>query len=103
MPITPVSEFLTEEDCEPFSNLGPPKFNKYLSGYTKKTGCQLFDTKKDAFEAMMEDPEASGIVKSSGKSKKSKNYNKWTVRKGKTLITPREDYTPEIACLKINS
>ena len=103
MPITQVSEFLKEEDCESFSYLGDPKFNKYLAGYTKKTGNQRFDTKKEAYKAMMEDPEATGIVKSSGKSKKSKNYNKWTVRKGKTLITPLDDYTPEISFLKINS
>ena len=49
----------------------------------------------------MNDPEASGIVKSSGLSERSISYNKWTVRKGTQLIIPADTHTPEVACLKL--
>lgn len=96
-----VSEFLTEGDCKSYPQLGNIQFNKYLSEYTQKTGSTLFDTKKEAYDAMIGDPEASGIVKSSGVSKKSKVNNKWSVRKGTKLKPAWPKKSPEIACLKL--
>jgi hypothetical protein len=97
----PVSEFLTEGDCKSYPQLGDIQFNKYLSKCTTKNKKNRFDTKEEAYEAMMNDPEASGIVKSSGLSERSISYNKWTVRKGTQLIIPADAHTPEVACLKL--
>jgi hypothetical protein len=96
-----VSGFLTQEDFTSYPNLGDIQCNKFLKGHTSKTGPTLFNTKKDAYEAMMDDPEAGGIVKSSGVSERSIVHNKWSVRKGTKLIDAWPDKSPEIACLKL--
>tara|TARA_B100000795_G_C22805081_1_gene444309 strand:+ start:3080 stop:3388 length:309 start_codon:yes stop_codon:yes gene_type:complete len=101
MSCNPVSEFLVHEDFKSYPQLGDIQCNKYLKGYTKKTGSKLFNTKKEAYEAMMDDPEAGGIVKSSGVSKKSILNNKWSVRKGVKLNNAWPAKSPEIACLKL--
>ena len=87
-----ISNFLNESDCESFDKVGDLKFNKYLAKYTTKTGKTRFKTKKEAYDAMILDSEAGGIVK-------SKN-GFWTVRKGKILKIPHINHQPEIACLK---
>ena len=87
-----ISEFLNESDCESFEHIGDLKFNKYLAGYTKNTRSKRFKTKKEAYDAMLLDSEAGGIVKS--------KHGFWTVRKGKILKVPHINHQPEIACLR---
>jgi hypothetical protein len=98
----PVYEFLTEGDCKSYNGLEDTiHFNKWLKGYTKKNGSTKFDTKEEAYEAMMNDPEASGIVKSSGINERSPTYNKWTVRRGSSLFETPSRFSPEVSCLKL--